>query len=72
MIMLCERCYAPIDEGESVLRLAHIGEAHSDGNITWVHAYVHTAPCTAPRLAEHERPDTGSWDPARGIGGHRP
>jgi hypothetical protein len=72
MIMLCERCYAPIADGETVLRLAHIDAARSDGEITWVHTYVHTAACTTPRVAPHDRPDTGGWDPARGIGSHRP
>jgi hypothetical protein len=71
MIMLCERCCAPIGEGEPVLRLAHIDVALPDGSIRWVHSYVHTLPCPAERPAPHERPDTGSWDPARGIGGFR-
>jgi hypothetical protein len=65
MIMLCERCCAPIGDDEAVLRLAHVDRAHPDGSITWVHSYVHTAACVAPR------PDPGSWDPARGIGSRR-
>lgn len=72
MIMLCERCCGPIDDSEQVLRLAHIDRAHPDGDISWVHAYVHTSPCPAPRPAPHQRPDTGAWDPARSIGGFRP
>jgi len=72
MIMLCERCCAPIDVAEPVLRLAHIDTAHPDGSISWVHSFVHTTPCTAPRPAPHERPDTGAWDPTRGIGSQRP
>ncbi len=68
MIMLCERCYAPIDETESVLRLAHIDAAHPDGSVTWVHSYLHTDRCATPLPARHARPDTGGWNPARGIG----
>lgn len=71
MIMLCERCCAPIGEGEPVLRLAHIAEALPDGSIRWTHSYVHTTGCVAERVADHERPDHGAWDPARGIGGLR-
>ena len=72
MIMICERCFSPIEEGESMVRLAHIVEAHPDGSVTWTHAYLHLAACAAPRPAPHERPDTGAWDSARGIGGLRP
>jgi hypothetical protein len=72
MIMLCERCCAPIGDDEPMLRLAHIDDALLDGSIRWVHSYVHTTPCVAERVAPHERPDTGAWDPARGIGGFRP
>lgn len=74
MIMLCERCYAPIGDGEAVVRLAHIDEALLDGSVRWLHSYVHAgaAPqCLPERPARHERPDTGAWDPARGIGGYR-
>ncbi|MDN5750477.1 MAG: hypothetical protein L0H64_18530 [Pseudonocardia sp.] len=71
MIMICERCCAPIDEGESVVRLAHIDHVHPDGSVTWVYAYLHVDACVAPRPAVHERPDTGGWDAARGIGGFR-
>ncbi len=71
MTMLCERCFAPIHESESMVRLAHIDHAEPDGTIVWNHSYVHTAACIAPRPAPHERPDTGAWDPARGIGGRR-
>jgi hypothetical protein len=71
MIMLCERCYAPIEDGESIVRLAHIDQAQADGGISWLYAYVHTTACVTPRPAPHERPNTGAWDPERGIGAHR-
>lgn len=71
MIMLCERCYAPIEEGEAAVRFAHIDQAHPDGSITWIHTWVHTTVCAGPRPAVHERPDTGAWDPGRGIGSRR-
>ncbi|MFC4950553.1 hypothetical protein [Pseudonocardia sp. GCM10023141] len=71
MIMICERCFAEIGAGEPLLRLAHLHEAHPDGSITWVHTFVHTQACVAVRTADHERPDTGAWNPARGIGTHR-
>lgn len=71
MTMICERCYAPIADGESLVRLAHIDHAHPDGSVTWMYAYVHLSVCATPRPAPHERPDTGSWDAARGIGGYR-
>lgn len=71
MIMLCERCCAPIGDGEPLVRYAHIDRALPDGSIVWVHTYVHTAACLAPRAARHERPDTGEWDTTRGIGVHR-
>lgn len=69
--MLCERCFAPIGEGESLVRLAHIDHAHPDGSVTWAYAYVHLTACATPRPAPHERPDAGGWDAARGIGGFR-
>lgn len=72
MFMICERCYGPIGEGEPLVRLAHIDQALPDGNVSWVYAYLHQEPCTPPRPAPHQQPDTGSWDPARGIGGLRP
>lgn len=71
MIKICERCFGPIGEGESMVRLAHIDQAHRDGSVSWVHAYVHVSACAAPRPAAHEPPDIGSWDTARGIGGYR-
>lgn len=71
MIMLCERCCAPIGDGEPVVRLAHVDHARPDGTIAWTYAFVHTTACLAVRPAPHERPDTGAWDPARGIGGLR-
>ncbi|QJY49497.1 hypothetical protein [Pseudonocardia broussonetiae] len=71
MIMICERCFSPIGEGESMVRLAHIDQAHNDGSVDWTYAYVHLTACVTPRPAAHERPDTGAWDQARGIGGLR-
>ncbi len=71
MIVLCERCCAPIGEGESLVRLARIDRAHADGSVTWVYAFVHLQVCATPRPARHERPDTTGWDAARGIGGYR-
>lgn len=71
MIMLCERCCAPIVAGETMVRYAHIDQAHPDGNISWLHTYLHTAACTAPRVADHDRPDQGGWDASRGIGAQR-
>ena len=72
MIMLCERCCGPIDDGEPVVRLAHIDSAQPDGSVSWVHSYLHTTLCAPPRNAPHDRPDTGAWDPTRGIGSRRP
>ena len=71
MIMLCERCCVPIADDEPVVRYAHIDRALPDGSITWMHSYVHTAGCAAPRPAPRERPDTGEWDGSRSIGVHR-
>lgn len=69
--MICERCYTPIDEGDSLVRFAHIDQAHPDGSVTWKYAYVHLTACVTLPPEAHERPDTGSWDAARGIGGYR-
>jgi hypothetical protein len=71
MIMLCERCFASIGTDEPVVRLAHIDRAHPDGSISWVHTYVHVTPCTARQPVPRERPDTGAWDPSRGIAARR-
>jgi hypothetical protein len=79
MIMICERCYAPIGEGEAVVRLAHVAEAYADGSMVWRYSYVHPAGAVAcgetlPANTQGpgaQRPDTGGWDPARGIGGGR-
>lgn len=62
---------SPIGEGESLVRLAHIDNAHADGSVTWAYAYVHLTACATPRPAPQGRPDTGGWDAARGIGGFR-
>ncbi|WP_300009755.1 hypothetical protein [Pseudonocardia sp.] len=71
MIMICERCFTEIGAGESMVRMAHIDRAHHDGSVDWVYAYVHVTACVSDRPAAHERPDTGSWDKARGVGGLR-
>ncbi|OJY43764.1 hypothetical protein [Pseudonocardia sp. 73-21] len=72
MVMLCERCFSPVEDGEeNVVSLAHIDTVLPDGSITWNHAYVHTAGCTEPRVPEHQRPDTGTWDSSRGIQSRR-
>lgn len=71
MIMLCERCCAPIGDGEAMVRYAHIERANPDGSITWIHTYVHTGTCLSPQSPEHERPDQGEWDASRGIGARR-
>jgi hypothetical protein len=74
MIMICERCYAPIDEGGTVVRLAHVEEAYADGSMVWRYSYVHpagAAACGATLPPGAQRPDTGGWDPARGMGGGR-
>jgi len=51
-----------IDEGESLVRLAHIDQAHPEGSVIWAYAYVHVTACATPRPAAHERPT-----PARGT-----
>ncbi len=71
MIMICERCYTLIGQDESLVRLAHIDQVHPDGSVVWVYAYVHVTACATPRAAVQERPDTGAWNPARGVGGFR-
>jgi len=76
MIMLCERCFAPIGDDETVVSLAHIDYVLPGGDIAWSHTYAHTdleaAGCVAPCVPPHQRPDTGSWDPKRGIQSRRP
>ena len=71
MIMLCERCFAPVADGEPAVRLAHIDGVLPDGTVVWVHSYLHGTPCLPPRPGPGERPDTGAWNPARGIGSRR-
>jgi hypothetical protein len=74
MIMICERCYAPIGDGEAVVRLAHVAEAYADGSMVWRYSYVHPAgavACGETLPPDAQRPDTGGWNPARGIGGGR-
>ncbi|WP_214366954.1 hypothetical protein [Pseudonocardia sp. H11422] len=67
MIMLCERCFAPIGDHENYVRLAHLDQARPDGTIDWIHTYVHTTACVdvAPLRSPDEDPDTGSWDATR-------
>lgn len=67
-ILLCERCYAPIDPArERYTTLAHIDGALPDGGIRWVHSALHAAPCgaLATERSAAEPADTGEWDPAR-------
>jgi hypothetical protein len=72
MTKLCERCYAPIEaEDDNVVSFAHIDDVRPDGSITWNHTYVHKSGCAEPRLPAHQRPDTGTWDPGRGIQSRR-
>lgn len=74
MIMICERCYARISDGEALVRLAHVAEARPDGSVTWRYSYIHpagSAACGATLPPDQERPDTGGWNRARGIGGGR-
>ncbi len=47
MIMICERCFSPIEAGESMVRLAHIDQAHPDGSVTW----------TSPLQRSYRRPE---------------
>lgn len=42
-IKICERCFAPIDDGEPHASLAHIDRARPDGTIAWRHSYIHAA-----------------------------
>jgi hypothetical protein len=71
MIMLCERCFTPVEDDEAFVRFAHVDSADLLGNITCIYSYVHTTTCVLPRLAPHERPDTGEWDASRSIGVRR-
>ncbi|ANY09247.1 hypothetical protein [Pseudonocardia sp. HH130630-07] len=48
MILLCERCYAPIDPAlERHYRLAHIDHADTAGTVVWRDAVVHSDACPA-------------------------
>lgn len=78
MIMLCERCFAEIGAGEPVVRLAHIDGAGPDGSLAWRHSFLHVAPCApagtapcAPAGTAPRRPDTGAWNPSRGVAARR-
>jgi hypothetical protein len=68
MILICERCYAPIDlQHEEHVTYAHIDRALRDGSVLWVHSAVHAAPCgqDARRRSPGGRPDPGEWDASR-------
>jgi hypothetical protein len=55
VIMLCERCFAPIGDDEPVVRL--FGPA--DGGVRWGYRYQHlggSPRCVPPRLVAHARP----------------
>jgi hypothetical protein len=68
MILICERCYAPIDvQHEEHVTYAHIDRALRDGSVLWVRSAVHAAPCgqDARRRSPGERPDAGEWDASR-------
>ncbi|MHA6794526.1 hypothetical protein ACVGVM_13610 [Pseudonocardia bannensis] len=67
MILLCERCFAPIGNHEDYVRLAHLDRARPDGTIDWIHTYVHTTACVeeVAQRPTGAAPDTGSWDAAR-------
>ncbi|WP_075295146.1 MULTISPECIES: hypothetical protein [unclassified Pseudonocardia] len=48
MILLCERCYAPVDPAtERHYRLSHIDHADAAGDVVWRDAVVHTDACAA-------------------------
>ena len=68
VIILCERCFVPIGHDEPMVRDAHPQAVDIDGTAQWVHSYRHLNRCTTLWHAPHDRPDTGAWDPRRGIG----
>jgi hypothetical protein len=75
VIMLCERCLAPIGDDEPVVRL--IGRA--DGGIRWGYRYQHlggSPRCVLPRLVPQGRaepdPDRRQGRAARPTGLYRP
>ena len=63
VIILCERCFGPIEENEPMVR-----DPRPRGPAQWVHTHRHLGPCAALRRPLHRRPNTGAWDPQRGIG----
>jgi hypothetical protein len=68
MIMLCERCFAPIADDEPVVRL--FGPA--DGGIRWGYQHLGGSPrCVPPRLVPHGRPEPEP-DRKQGIVARRP
>lgn len=63
VIILCERCFAPIEDDEPMVR-----DPRPEGTAYRVHTYRHLGRCGALRRPLHRRPNTGAWDPQRGIG----
>lgn len=54
MILLCERCWSPVDPvGDRFYRLAHLAHADAHGDVTWRDAVVHTEPCGPLATAPH-------------------
>jgi hypothetical protein len=68
VIILCERCFVPIGEDEPMVRDANSHGVDRNGIAHWAHTYRHLDRCTTVWHAPHERPNTGAWDPRRGIG----
>ena len=68
---LCERCFAPIDQHEPLVRMTHLRDTDPDGTLHRAHSYRHLYECMTPRPAPHQRPDTGDWDASRCIGKFR-
>lgn len=68
MILICERCYAPLTPGvDRFTTLAHLHRALPDGSIEWVHSAFHVDRCGEPAAERSaaEPPDTGSWNATR-------
>ena len=76
-ILLCERCYAPVDASTTsaasggadptYYTLAHIDRVEPDGTVRFVHSAVHVAPCGEPAhlRSAAEPPNVGEWNRAR-------
>jgi hypothetical protein len=70
MIMLCERCFAPIADDEPVVRLF----SPADGGIRWGYRYQHlggSPRCVPPRLVPNGWSESGP-DRKQGIVARRP